>query len=279
MDELLISLYQLPEYLNSPFIASLLSALFGALFGALAAQKIATRYHEKEYYQAQINATNLSIMNAYSIANSALSMKHQHLERIYKNLISHQLLHEKHIKNVREGKASSAEQLELTLDFQIILMRKFPTERIEKIVFENIPASSRILASINTISGLVNDLSTCLERRTSIIDRFKRATEAERKQVHYYYLGLENENGNIDTEYPDCIRGAHQYTNDIIFFSKLLCEDLEKYGHSIMHKYEKKFGSTEQKILSTDFKIAEEKDLLPNKDDYADWLQGFPEET
>lgn len=42
--------------------------------------------------------------------------------------------------------------------------------------------------------------------------------------------------GNTHSEYSDVINGIMSYIDDVIFFSKVISEDLEKYGKGLRER-------------------------------------------
>lgn len=71
------------------------------------------------------------------------------------------------------------------------------------------------------------------------------------------------------------IDAIYNQTDDGIFFSQLLCKDLVEHGNQITVQLKKKFKKGAPRISEPDFDKAEKSDLMPNTDNYADWLTMF----
>jgi hypothetical protein len=70
------------------------------------------------------------------------------------------------------------------------------------------------------------------------------------------------------------IEALEKQTDDCIFFSMHLAEQLIKYGNGLRRKsWMYRHGM--KKFLPANWSIAEKQGLLPNEADFADWLRGF----
>lgn len=154
-------------------------------------------------------------------------------------------------------------------------MQRVPIEVLEAQVFEKLSVDGRPLALTAAIAGSLSNLDEALSKRNELIAEFKSLQGAERERIPAIYLGTTLPDGNVSTEYPDSIVGAYKYVDDIIFFSKLLCEDLHKHGIRLKNAHERKYGKGKQKVTKADFSLAEERGLLPDEAEYSDWLRGF----
>ena len=79
--------------------------------------------------------------------------------------------------------------------------------------------------------------------------------------------------GNTHSEYSDAIKGIMSYIDDVIFFSKVISEDLEKYGKCLRER--EKLIPSNFSIQSSDFSSAEAQELMPDQEKYSPWLAGF----
>ena len=88
------------------------------------------------------------------------------------------------------------------------------------------------------------------------------------------YFGLPL-NDQINEIYPSLINAIYQQTDDGIFFSQLLCQDMIEHGNNILKLFNKNFKKGAPTISKTDFSKAEKLGLMPNVDKYADWFTMF----
>lgn len=262
-------------FLNSAFTTSLVGAMFGALAGAIAAQRIANRSKEREHFSAQLRITNSAIMSAFVIANAALSIKKQYIKNLFDNYKAQKAAHDEHKQKIDAGELPTGTPFDLALDLREINMQKVPIEALEAQVFERLSIDGRPLALTAAIAGSLANLDEALSKRNALISEFKSYRGTDKEKIPLMYLGAHLPDGNLSTEYADSLEGAYKYTDDIIYFSKLLAEDLEKHGETIKLSHEKKHGKVSQKVSTADFSIAKEQDLLPNDADFSDWLKGF----
>src|SRR5690349_16473622 len=72
----------LKAFANSAFTTSLVGALAGAFAGARAAQVIAERSKLRDEISKQIRDTNAAMVVSFTIANSVLALKKQHVAEL-----------------------------------------------------------------------------------------------------------------------------------------------------------------------------------------------------
>jgi hypothetical protein len=65
------------------------------------------------------------------------------------------------------------------------------------------------------------------------------------------------------------------YANDCIFFSKVICDDLERYSARLRRKHfwRGRFGLP--KTGKIDWSLATTTGLIPENIEYCNWLKGF----
>ena len=85
------------------------------------------------------------------------------------------------------------------------------------------------------------------------------------------YFGLPDKDGHIDSNYPDLVKATYDLTDDCIFFSKLLCEDLSAHGK----KLKELLGDKSISISKPLFDIAKEKGLMPDDANYNNLLKMY----
>src|SRR5205823_4467248 len=71
------------------------------------------------------------------------------------------------------------------------------------------------------------------------------------------------------------IEGIHRFTDDCIYFSKLLGDDLCAHGKLAKQRFEKAFRGPAPGIASCDFSKPEKNGLMPPRESYADWESMF----
>lgn len=262
--------------LNSGFTTSLVGALAGAYAGATAAQKIAERSKEREQLLAQIRGTNAAIMVAFGICNTGLSMKRQHAKSLHENFLTKRNELTEHLRKRKSGEIGTEVTFEFQADLRTLQMPLLPINVLQNHIYEKLSISGRPLALVATLAGASSSLEDTIRNRNLQIERFKRIPPNQKDSVFpAIYFGLPFGGGHVSTEYADTIDALYRLTDDVIFFSRLLCQDLEKYGEEILSKYKSHIKNTSESIHSIEFDTEKTKDLLPDEKEYQDWLAGF----
>lgn len=70
--------------------------------------------------------------------------------------------------------------------------------------------------------------------------------------------------------YSSHIEAIYIHTDDGIYFSKILLEDLMEQSNNLISDYRAKFGAP-PKTNRADFEGLEDDGLLPDPSDYTDW--------
>lgn len=257
---------------NSAFITSLVGALAGAWAGARAAQKIAERSKAKDVALAELRSTNAAIMVSFSIFTSILSLKNQHVKPMYAAFQTEKV-------KLAEVEAKRAAGEKAQLEFQAD-MRKFPTivvpiEVLRDLLFQKTSATGRPLALVAILVQSLQGLDQTIATRDRLIDAF--AQKVPKEIMPRLYFGLPLPNGDLDKTFPDVVEAAHSYTNDVAFFSKLLCEDLMEHGARVHKATEKLLGAQAPRVSQVDFTTPKAAALLPPDTDYDQWTNGFKE--
>jgi len=91
------------------------------------------------------------------------------------------------------------------------------------------------------------------------------------------YLGLPYAGGHVNQQYGDILLGIASYTNDAIFSSHLLCQDLRKYGLTVSDRFKKSLRGKVPDITEVDFSEATAAGLMPKEEDYSTWFSAFVE--
>jgi hypothetical protein len=206
----LISFNLIANSLNSAFVTTLLGALTGAYFGASAAQKIAERSREKELLIHQIRNTNAAITVAWSICNSALSFKTQHIKPLCDSYRKARADHQKFILDKKSGVLNQNEKFRFVADLRYIHKSKVPLESLQKLAFEKLSVASRILATVTTLISTYDSLETLISSRNTQVEKLK---EVSTNDIPYFYFGLPSEKGELNSEYPDLMNSIEHLIN------------------------------------------------------------------
>jgi hypothetical protein len=201
-------------------------------------------------------------MISFGITNTFCGMKRQHLQEM-KNKFDKGI---SNFKEVYEKRHSSAVQITFEADLKTLTPPETPVDMLQAALFEKLSVVGRPLNVICVLSQTIQALDSVIKHRNSMIAGFKAANLPDAVLAHLYF-GIRNERG-LNTDYPDALEGMFNLTDDCIFFSHLLCQDLSSYGRYLA----KSFGRSAPKIHNVDFEKASKNGLLPDEAHYTDWL-------
>lgn len=264
-------------FLNSAFSISLLGALAGAYAGATAAQRIAERTKERDQLLTQIRSTNAAIMVAFGICNAALSLKKQQTIALCETFVAKKNELIEFMRKRKAGEIPGDTPFEFQADLRSLQMPLGPIDVLRTQVYEKLSVSGRPLALVATLAGALSSLADTITNRNNLIVGFKHLAPEAHKALPALYFGLPFGGGHVSTEYADTIEALNTLTDDVIFFSDLLCKDLADHGNRILDTYKTRFKDKLESINAIDFTNARTAGLMPREENYADWLHGFKE--
>lgn len=264
------------DALNANFTIAFVGGLTGAVGGALGAQYIAERMKRREERIREIRNTNAAIMTCFSICNATLMVKKQHVEPM-------RIEFEKQKENLKLFMQSNAagnglknQVYEMTADLRLFPAPVVPIDTLKTLVFEKISAYGRPLALVSVLEQSLTGLAQAIAHRGRLIQRFQSNAIPKERFAHHYF-GLRQVSGETDQEYSDTVSVISSYTDDVAFFSSLLCQDLIKHGEKVRALVAKPSDKSVPKVSKADFSGPKAKGLLPSDKNYADWLAGFQE--
>ena len=275
-------------FLNSSLAIAFVGGLTGAVGGALGAQHIVERRRRREEVLSELRAVNSAITVSHSACNSALAIKNQHFMQMRGQFMEDR----QRIVDIT-NRAGRGEKIEETMhfvaDLQLFPGPVIPLETLKELVFQKISAHGRPLALISAIDQSSSGLSDALVRREVQVKRFQ-SGQIRKELFQNYYFGIQLPNGDTPNEYLNLVEVIGSYLDDLIFFTELLCKELEAHGNRVRDTYLKKSGSerakgriekrrggTVPRISKTDFSGPRGKGLMPPESNYSSWLEGLRE--
>ncbi|MFZ1960036.1 MAG: hypothetical protein WAU63_02125 [Methylovirgula sp.] len=254
------------SFFNSVFFIATVGSLAGAFGGAWGAQRIAERSKDRAELLKELRNTNAAIVVAFSICNTLISAKKQHVKSLKENF-------EKARSDLIESQTRGG-IFAFQADFRTLPEIDLPLAILQAQIFEKLSLEGRGLMLMTTLVQSVGGLNAAILRRNQLIELYKR-NSLPRPVLPSLYFGLAQNDGHIDQEYPDLISAIYTQNDDSIFFSQLLCNDLIEHGEKIFGSYEKQFGNGAPRISKPDFSKAEKAELMPPTGNYTDWLNMF----
>ena len=169
----------------------------------------------------------------------------------------------------------------LLFDLQMLLLPPFelPLDALRHQIFERLSLENRRpMMLVVSLSETVHGLNTSINNRNRLIGSYQEARISPDDLLPLYF-GLPQRSGHvIDQAYPALIEAIYRQTNDGIFYSKLLCDDLYAHNRELAARFQRRFGKVAPGTMDKpDFTTPERQGLMSDKADYADWLTLFRE--
>jgi len=247
-------------------------ALAAAFAGAFGAHWIAKREKHRDDLLGEIRHTNAAIMVTFSICNSLISMKKQHVKKLKEDWEGQKESLLDHKEKIKLQQISRDTPFHFLADLETLSLSQLPVDILQNQVLEKLSLVKRPLLLTTTLSQAIHSLAMSLEQRNQLIESYKRSDPAITPAL---YFGLPYDGDNLNQVYPSLVDATYKQTDDGIFFSQLLCKDLVEHGEKTADQFKKKFGKGSPRISKPNFDNAEKSGLMPEKDNYLDWITMF----
>jgi hypothetical protein len=252
------------DFLNQEFTKAFVGSLAGAGAGAWAAQYIVEKSKVREELLREIRSTNAAITLVFGVANTFLNVKMQHVQAMYENFNRDKEAVLEAKKNHTPG---NKKEFRFAADVRFLDPPKVPLPQLQKLVFESINAPTRAISLIESLDRAVDTLNNFLTMRNDLIKEFK---DTGFSPAAYFGLKV----GDMsDERYASTIKAIYESTDDCIYFSKLLSEDLTKHGNKLKARVPRRFFGTAPNIVTADFSKAEA--YIPAASKYPSWQTAF----
>ena len=259
------------SFANSSFTTS----LSGAFGGAIAAQRIAEKGRFREELVKEFQYTNSAIALATSAACVSLALKKQHVNKLKISYDADQEKFKAHKEKIVSGLVPRNTPLEIMPNLLFLQGISPPIATIQEIILSRLSAGGRTIASVTALADSVENLNGALSKRNELLTGFKNNQLPEGATFEDMYLGLYYQERHINQEYGSSIKAISLYTDDIIFFSVKLCEDLQYHSTTLIKRYKSKLRGAPPKTSTVDFEKPRQDGLIPKDEDYVEWLSGF----
>lgn len=262
--------------MNSNIVIAVVGGFAGAIGGALGAQRIVERSRKREELLKELRYTNAAIMVASTFCNAALALKKQHVQPIRETFLKMKRDLEAFEERRNAKQIATDDTFHFQMDMRTYLAPILPVETLKHIVFQDLSAVGRPLALVAVIEQSLIGLSSAIAKRDQLIQRFASGEILEHDRAHYYF-GLPLPGGNLNQEYPDLVEAIYSHTDDLVFFSNQLCNDLMKHGAKLREALTKRPSKQLPNVSEADFSGPLKSGLLPPDSQYADWVDAFVE--
>ncbi|MDI2594356.1 hypothetical protein POF45_23400 [Pseudomonas sp. 681] len=263
------------ESVKSVANSSFTTSLAGAFAGAIAAQRIVEKGKFREELVKEFHHTNAAISLATAAACVALALKKQHIKALKNSYDEDQKSVETHKEKIHTGQIAADTPLELRPNLLYLQEISPPITTIQEMVLTRLSTVGRAISAVTALAGAVANLNGALVKRNLLLDVFKNKQFPEGASFEHMYLGLPYGERHTNQEYGGSVEAVSLYTDDVIFFSMKLCEDLRDHGEILKKRYKSRLKGKPPRISTVNFEIARQDGLLPKDEDYEKWLSGF----
>lgn len=247
----------------------------GAYAGAWAAQRIGKKAAEREATEQQMRDINAAIQLAYSVANPCINMKEQFVLPLLGHYeAQHATVHHYH-SLMLQGRLSPSTGVHLgSFAFRTFEPQRPPVSRLENVVLEKLRPRGRVQTLAVVLTQVLASLNTTVSEYNQLAREF-RDQDIERPEVIARIFAIPSDRGDVDQRFRDTVRLLGELTDNCIFFSYLICMDLQEQGNELRQQHPKIFRGAARRVVRIDFSPAIHKGLVPSIDDYPDWKAGF----
>lgn len=263
------------EYLNSPFGSAFISSLAGALLGALAAIFYGRNSLLRKERLDSLRYANNALILAWACADMGMSLKSQHVRPMLRNYKFQQEAAE----HENETALTSGRPRTHTVEAELLKLSPttLPLEALKNFVYSMNHADAKSVSAVSMIEASIAELNHAIEIRSNLIDAL-RTSNPDPETFASTYLGLTRPDGSVDVMYASTMEAIGQYTDDVIFFSVFLGENLKAHAKQL-HKSIGSWREQAIKPLDVDFTPARASGLVPEDHEYQAWLRGFRERS
>lgn len=262
------------KLLTADLARSLFTALFGASLGAWAAQNLGARIREREERLKTVRAGNAATMLAYVITDSLLGFKHQLVKPSvdqYFNERRRIIAETEASKNRPPGSFMGPAIIEANAEMNAFSLLATPVKELQDIVLKQVSPQMRPVWMMGALSGALVSLEQITAERNELISDFRKAS-AEGKNIIEAFYGLKSQAG-ADERYAHMMEHLRDRTDDAIYFSKLIGDDLLRYANALRSTLPEAARPFAPVIVSADF--SRRADIMPDATKYKDYDKMF----
>jgi hypothetical protein len=261
------------QFVASDAFSTLVAGAFGAFFGAWGAQAVISRGQSKQSMVGELNSISAALALCFTISNHFMSLKRQHVRALRDDY--EQALQDFEASWKRPSPPGQPKVIEVRADLQTLTPLKVPIDRLERHIFEKISIRGRAPVAATDLIAAIDSLERSIEYRNGLITEIRQGPALSPLALAERYFGLTDANGRRDERFRQSITAIFNQTDDCIFFSRILADDLLAYGAALRRRYIWKFVSRFPKFVPADWSVAESEGLIPTEEQYANWLRGF----
>lgn len=268
-----VSIALAPQLSGKDFITlgiALISTFVAAFAGTWGAQVIAERGIARKSILDELRATNLALAMAYAIAETYLSAKKQHTNRLKEQYDRDLALYQARENAKSNGEELVPDTLGYKVDFRTLVPPVSPIDDLRQILFARITAPRPhlllipLMQSIDMVTNAIRARNEWIEHARAAMGQHDSESLMLRK-----YFGGQLPDGSIDRTYGSLIAALWEQNERCIGFSLASIDALAAHGESLRARY----GNTAPKVAKPDFSPAVALGLVPDLKPYKAWAQ------
>jgi hypothetical protein len=233
----------------------------------------ASRRETKRLVIAELNTINAARALCFSICNKFINLKEQHILNLHREYHMDREL----VMATRDAAESGVrvDPIEVPFNLQTLTPIWLPLHTLERLVFEKVSIRGRALVAAVEVISCIDALEKSISHRNDLIADFKKEPMSQRTMMERYFGLRVPQIDMVDERFASSVGALYNQTDDCIFFSRILADDLFEYGVYLRNRFAWRYRLPVPKLTRYDWTPAETKGLIPNRNRYANWLQAF----
>ena len=130
------------------------------------------------------------------------------------------------------------------------------------------------VATVAQLEQAIVELNAAIALRETLIAEHRQGGGKGVFEDLCWLFGLLRSDGNVDERYPSSVHAIYQYTNDVVFFSVFLAEQLTSHSE-LLHRNLRRIRMRVPDPHTVDFSMARCRALIPESLEYESWLRGI----
>jgi len=210
---------------------------------------------EKDALLNEIRIVNKGIMLTFTVTNTLLAVKKQFIKPM--KLAFDEGKAKTAMALDAAGKDGKQAIIEFHADFRTLPPLVLPLPILQSMLFEKLSVGARPVALFTIVAETIDALNLTVTKRNQMVQTYKISQIPPEILIRIVY-GFPIPPGHLDQEYSDTMHALYVQTDDIIFFSSQLAEDLCAYAEELLAKFKRKFGRDAPRVLKPDWSKAKD---------------------
>jgi hypothetical protein len=259
-----------PQSIEATIATGIVTGLFGAVLGAW----ITGRRDTKRQVIEELNSLRAARAICFSICNKFLALKSQHILDLHRDyFLDREELQAAHAV-AQAGGAPAIVQVRA--DYQTLTPIWFPIEGLQRLMFDKINVGGRGLVTAIELISAIDAITKAIEYRNQLCAEFLNKPPQNQREIVERYFGIPSAaRSAVDERFVMSVNALYNQTDDCIFYSRSLAEELFAYNLRRWRRYRWRYRLRLPKPAPEDWSLAISRGLMPHSERYASWERGF----